>query len=380
MRNIGETRGGPVVTWIGVVLLVSALVALVVAPDTAGAASGADPTPTSDALYQPVSFGGLPSFDTSMAYNFPVVGMASTPNGGGYWLMASDGGVFTFGNAQFYGSTGGIVLNQPIVGMAPTPNGGGYWLVAADGGVFAFGNARFYGSTGDIHLNKPIVGMAATSDGNGYWLVASDGGVFSFGDARFHGSTGSIHLNKPIVGMAATSDGNGYWLVASDGGIFTFGDAPFLGSLGGHVLAAPIVGMAGAPGSNGYWLVGADGGVFTFGHALYYGSLGGQQIPYPIAAIAVGPGGGGYWLLPITYLPTATLGGWTGIEPSLMQFSGDAGNIVSDIDWSTWNDQDAVGRGEWGYDDCTPDCAGGKVTDYPTTITLSGVWAAASLM
>jgi hypothetical protein len=367
MRYLREARDRPVVTWIGVMLVV-ALMALVLAPDTAGAVSGTNPTPTSDALYQPVPFGGVPNFSTSMAYNFPVVGMASTPNGGGYWLVASDGGVFTFGNAQFYGSTGGIALNQPIVGMASTPNGGGYWLVASDGGVFAFGNARFYGSTGAIHLNKPIVGTAATSDGNGYWLVASDGGVFSFGDAKFHGSTGGIAINKPIVGMAAT--GAGYWLVAADGGVFTFGDAQFLGSLGGHSLAAPIVGIAGVPGGDGYWMAGADGGVFTFGHAAYYGSLGGQKVPYPIAAIAIAPEGGGYWLLPITYLPTATLGAWTGIEPSLMQFSGDAGNIVSNIAWSSWNDQDAVGRGEWGYDNCTPDCAGGTVTDYPTTITL----------
>ena len=77
----------------------------------------------------------------------------------------------------------------------------GYWLVASDGGVFSFGDAGFYGSTGNIVLNKPIVGITATPDGKGYWLVASDGGVFSFGDAGFYGSTGNIVLNKPIVGM-----------------------------------------------------------------------------------------------------------------------------------------------------------------------------------
>ena len=60
-----------------------------------------------------------------------------------------------------------------------------YWLVATDGGIFSFGGAGFYGSTGDIRLNQPIVGMAATADGLGYWLVASDGGIFSFGDAPF---------------------------------------------------------------------------------------------------------------------------------------------------------------------------------------------------
>ncbi|HVB92354.1 MAG TPA: hypothetical protein VND70_09685 [Acidimicrobiales bacterium] len=80
----------------------------------------------------------------------------------------------------------------------------GYWLVASDGGIFSFGTAHFYGSTGGVALNKPIVGMTATPDGKGYWLVASDGGIFAFGDAHFLGSTGGVALNKPIVGMAAT--------------------------------------------------------------------------------------------------------------------------------------------------------------------------------
>ena len=171
--------------------------------------------------------------------------MAATPDGGGYWLVASDGGIFSFGDAAFYGSTGGIHLNQPIVGMAATPDGGGYWLVASDGGIFSFGDATFYGSTGATHLNQPIVGMAPTPDGGGYWLVASDGGIFSFGDATFYGSTGGTHLNQPIVGMTTTPDGGGYWLVASDGGIFAFGDATFYGSTGGTHLNQPIVGMTG---------------------------------------------------------------------------------------------------------------------------------------
>jgi hypothetical protein len=79
----------------------------------------------------------------------------------------------------------------------------GYRLTASDGGVFTFGDARFYGSTGAVSLAKPIVGLESTADGGGYWLVASDGGVFAFGDARFYGSTGGRSLNGPIVGMAA---------------------------------------------------------------------------------------------------------------------------------------------------------------------------------
>jgi len=186
--------------------------------------------------------------------NAPVVGVAPTPDGGGYWLVASDGGIFSYGDAHFYGSTGSLHLNAPIVGMAATPDGGGYWLVASDGGIFSYGDAQFHGSAGSLTLNAPVVGMAATHDGGGYWLVASDGGIFSYGDAAFHGSTGSLHLNAPVVGMATTPSGGGYWLVARDGGIFTYGDARYFGSLGGTTLPGPVVGLAAAAQGAGYWL------------------------------------------------------------------------------------------------------------------------------
>ena len=165
-------------------------------------------------------------------------------SGLGYWLVASDGGIFTEGGAPFLGSTGGATLNKPIVGSAATSDGQGYWLVASDGGIFSYGDAAFFGSAGSVPLNKPIVGMAATPDGNGYWLVASDGGIFNYGAAGFSGSTGGITLNRPIVGMAASFDGKGYYLVASDCGIFNYGDATFFGSTGGMTLNKPIVSMA----------------------------------------------------------------------------------------------------------------------------------------
>jgi len=203
-----------------------------------------------------------------------------------YWMVASDGGIFTFGNAGFCGSTGSLHLNMPIVGMAPTASAGGYWLVASDGGLFTYGDAGFYGSMGGRPLDKPIVGMAATPDGHGYWLVASDGGIFGFGDAGFYGSMGGQPLNKPIVGMARTSDGLGYWLVASDGGIFTYGDATFYGSAGGGPLNRPVVGMAGTPDGLGYWLVASDGGIFTYGDARFSGSEGGLALNRPVVGMA----------------------------------------------------------------------------------------------
>jgi hypothetical protein len=231
--------------------------------------------------------------------NQPIVASATTPGGQGYWMAASDGGMFNFGDARFLGSLGNIRLNAPIVGMAAMPNGQGFWLVAADGGVFEFGDAGFYGSLGSIRLNKPIVGIAATPDGRGYWLVASDGGIFEFGDAPFYGSTGNVRLNQPVVGMAADGFG-GYWLVARDGGLFEFGSAPFLGSLGNIKLNQPVVGMAEADG-DGYWMVAADGGIFEFGNAPFLGSTGGDPGPSPVVSMtssAVGypfpPGQSGY--------------------------------------------------------------------------------------
>ncbi len=237
--------------------------------------------PTRDGYRLVASDGGIFAFGESgffgstgaMRLTRPIVGLASTPSGQGYWLVASDGGVFAFGDAGFFGSTGAMTLTKPIVGMAATPSGRGYWLVASDGGVFAFGDAGFFGSTGAIRLSKPIVGMTPSATGKGYRLVASDGGIFSFGDAGFFGSTGALPLAKPVVGMAATPSGQGYWLVASDGGIFSFGDAGFFGSPAGRVGGQGVVGLLASPSGQGYRVATGDGAVFAFGDATDAGSV-----------------------------------------------------------------------------------------------------------
>ncbi len=179
----------------------------------------------------------------------------------------------TAGRAAAAWPTGqGLVLNAPIVGATVTPTGNGYWEVGADGGIFTFGDARFYGSVAALTLAKPIVAMAATPDGRGYWEVASDGGVFAFGDAGFYGSTGALEplpaggghraharrtrvlgggeptagcspsatpastARRPVSPRTAPSwvwprlpDGRGYWEAAADGAVFAFGDAAYSG-------------------------------------------------------------------------------------------------------------------------------------------------------
>ena len=169
-------------------------------------------------------------------------------------------------------------LNAPIVGMAMAPSVGGYWLVASDGGIFAYGGARFYGSMGGRPLNKPIVGMSATPDGKGYWEVASDGGIFAFGDARFYGSTGSLTLQQPIVGMVATPDGPGYRLVAGRRRHLRLRRQPVL-RLDGRPAPQPAHRGHGRRHRHRRLLAGgADGGIFAF-NAPFYGSMGGHPSP-----------------------------------------------------------------------------------------------------
>jgi hypothetical protein len=165
----------------------------------------------------------------------------------------------------------------PTNGVASTTgsDGPGYWLVAGDGGIFSYGDARFRGSTGSMRLNAPVLGMAPTATGDGYWLFARDGGIFSYGDATFHGSTGSMRLNSPVTGMDQGTAGGGYWLVARDGGIFAF-DVPFYGSIPGLALSSASYAGAAAMRSTatgkGYYVLASDGWVASFGDARDYGS------------------------------------------------------------------------------------------------------------
>jgi hypothetical protein len=215
----------------------------------------------------PSPFGSLPG-------GVQVRGIAMTRDGAHAWVVGADGGVFALAakpaiggmapSPRFFGSLPGlgIVPRSEIVAIAATADGRGYWLVGSDGGVFAFGDARFFGSRAGLP-QAPIVGMAATDDGNGYWLVAADGGVFAFGDARFFGSVPGLGIvpRGQIVGIAAS--GNGYWLAGSDGGVFTFGNARFLGSNPRDV--DPVVAIVAAPVGAGYGLVHLGAEIDGFG-------------------------------------------------------------------------------------------------------------------
>jgi hypothetical protein len=251
---------------------------------------------------------------TTLAVSAPPAATTSTPSPTpaassqhGYWLVGSDGGIFTFGAAQFYGSTGALTLQRPVVGITPTANDGGYWLVASDGGIFSFGNAGYYGSipglgiapagsTNPKRLNAPIVGMVPSADGAGYFMVASDGGVFAFGDAKFEGSCPGIGgCSGAAVAVMPDASGNGYWLVTATGQVYAFGDANNHGAPGPQ--SVPVTAAVRTNDGGGYWILFANGVVAPYGDAASLGgpagAVGGLN---PASAIFTTSDGGGYWV------------------------------------------------------------------------------------
>ncbi len=226
----------------------------------------------------------------------------------GYWLVGSDGGIFSFGSAGFHGSTGSLVLQRPVVGITPTADRSGYWLVASDGGIFAFGDAGYHGSipgaglspagSGGVHsLNAPIVGMVPSADGGGYFMVASDGGVFAFGDARFEGSCPGIGgCRGSAVAVMPDATGNGYWVVTSSGAVYPFGDAADYGQPG---AGTPVSAAVATPSGHGYWILNTSGQVYAYGDAQSMGgapagAAGGLD---PASAIFDTSDGDGYWIV-----------------------------------------------------------------------------------
>ena len=162
-------------------------------PPPRGATGWWPPTAASSPSATPASTGRRGTSGSTK----PIVGMAATPDGGGYWLVASDGGDLRLRRRRLLRVDGRHHAEQAHRGHGrrpPTAAATGWWPPTAASSPSATppSTAR----PGPSHLNQPVVGMAATPDGGGYWLVASDGGIFSFGDAGFHGSTGAIRLNQ----------------------------------------------------------------------------------------------------------------------------------------------------------------------------------------
>jgi len=218
-----------------------------------------------------------------------------TADRGGYWLDASDGGIFAFGDAGFYGSIPGLglhpagsglpdSLNAPIVGMVPSADGGGYFMVASDGGVFAFGDAKFAGSCPGIGgCSGAAVAVMPDASGNGYWVVTKTGHVYTFGDAVNFGSPGTQSV--PVTSAVRTPNGEGYWILFANGAVANYGNAGALGSPAGQFGGFnPATAIFSTSDGGGYWVGAANGAVENYGDAPNDGSMTGTKLNGSIIA------------------------------------------------------------------------------------------------
>ncbi len=222
---------------------------------------------------------------TSLLGGANAVDLEPTPSFNGYWIVDDAGRVFGFGDARHHGNVDGARLTggEKVTSISATPSGNGYWVFTNRGRVVAFGDAGHFGDMSAVKLNGPVLDSIRTRTGRGYYMVGSDGGIFAFGDAKFYGSMGNAKLNAPVQSLVPDGDGVGYWLVASDGGIFAF-DAAFRGSMGSAKLNKPMTGMV--PFGTGYLMVGEDGGIFNFSDKQFFGSLGGNPPARPVVSVA----------------------------------------------------------------------------------------------
>ena len=163
-----------------------------------GVVIGITPTPNGDGYWLLGADGGVFAFGDVGFYGAPTNGVAvttllATTDGKGYMALPANGDApLTQGDAALPSDrqAGPMALAALVSGGAISSDAKGLWEVSTDGGIYTFGDAGFYGSLPGIRVTStaPIVGMTRSPDGGGYWLVGADGGVFTFGDAQFFGS------------------------------------------------------------------------------------------------------------------------------------------------------------------------------------------------
>jgi hypothetical protein len=203
-----------------------------------------------------------------------------------------------------------------------------------------------------------------------------------------HGGTIKPRSKPPGFGVESLPVQCGYGVAGSGGTTCTFVNNAFFeywsGTRGNPTLGAKIS-VWSALGKQYYTLscTSGDGVVDCTGQNRYgtpldtrfqqsaVTSYTNEQAARYAASGKLGPGDVAQAAAPTSPLPGLSVGNWTGLRPSGIDFSADSGNIVTGISWSSWTATGATGEGTSGIQNCVPDCASGTITYVPTTITLS---------
>jgi len=73
-----------------------------------------------------------------------------------------------------------------------------------------------------------------------------------------------------------------------------------------------------------------------------------------------------------TFAPQGQQAESVSYRPRQLDLAGDGSGYVRNVTWSSWLPGTAIGSGEYGLDDCEPDCGDGTFHYARTTIVLSG--------
>ena len=215
-----------------------------------------------------------------------AVGPAGPP---GYSILNQGGGIYSFGDATYWGNLIDHGFPGPAVGLAETPDGHGYNILNTAGAIYSFGNANYFGNLLDHHYPGPASALSHTPGGGGYAILNRSGGIYTFGDAQYWGNLIDHGYPGTAIGLAYTSTGKGYWILTTSGALYSFGDAAYRGNLIDHGYPGVAASLAAAKDGNGYGILTTDGGLYTFGSQPYLGNLLDHCYPGPAVAFSNTP-------------------------------------------------------------------------------------------
>jgi len=211
-----------------------------------------------------------------------AVGIAADPMGPGYWVLMSDGQVWSRGTAQGSAET----FSGRAAAIAPFPTGGGFWRTRRNGRTTGQGTATLQ-TARIVNRQGRVVGVASTRRGDGLWRVTSQGQIVATGTAT---NLGAPRTDVPVTGIAAHPEAAGYWVLDRQGRVYAYGASKVLGT----PVGPAAVDIAAHPSGGGYWVLQRNGRVTAFGAGAHHGNA---SLDAPAVGIAAAPDGAGYWVL-----------------------------------------------------------------------------------
>jgi hypothetical protein len=206
-----------------------------------------------------------------------------------YEILTSFGGIYTFGQAKYFGNLIDHGYSGPATGLSAMPDGGGYAILTSYGALYTFGDARYYGNLLDHHYPGRAIALSYTPTGNGYVILTDAGTLYTFGDAQYYGNLVDHRYPGRAVSVSYTPTGRGYAILTDFGAIYTFGDAQYFGNLLDHGYPGPAVSLAYSGTGRGYNILTSFGGIYSFGDAQYHGNLVDHGYPGPAVSLARTP-------------------------------------------------------------------------------------------